>query len=82
MICPFLGDQLFWARRMEQVGVAPAGQPQSRLSPEGLAQAFGRAVSDEALAARATDLGALVRAEDGVTAAVGALERHLAPSLL
>ncbi|MEU4363205.1 glycosyltransferase [Promicromonospora sp. NPDC023987] len=77
VICPFLGDQLFWARRMEQVGVAPAGQPQSRLTPDGLAQALGRAVSDETMAARAAELGATVRAEDGLGAAVDALERHL-----
>lgn len=78
VICPFMGDQLFWARRMEQIGVAPAGQPQSRLTPEGLAQALRRAVTDETMAARAAELGAAIRAEDGVGAAVDALERHLA----
>lgn len=77
VVCPFLGDQLFWARRMEQIGVAPAGQSQRRLSPEGLAQALGRAVTDGAMAARAAELGATIRAEDGVAAAVDALERHL-----
>ncbi|WP_454855600.1 glycosyltransferase [Promicromonospora soli] len=80
VICPFMGDQLFWARRMEQIGVAPAGQPQSRLTPEGLAQALRRAVDDEAMAASAAELGAAIRAEDGVGAAVDALERHLAPA--
>jgi sterol 3beta-glucosyltransferase len=77
VICPFMGDQLFWARRMEQLGVAPEGQPQSRLTPEGLAQALRRAVTDETMTARAATLGAAIRAEDGVGAAVDALERHL-----
>ena len=78
VICPFMGDQLFWARRMEQLGVAPEGQPQSRLTPESLAEALRRAVTGETMAARAAELGAAIRAEDGVGAAVDALERHLA----
>ncbi|MGW0520826.1 glycosyltransferase [Crossiella sp. NPDC003009] len=78
VVCPFVADQPHWAERMHAVGVAPAPVPQQRLSVESLTAAITAAVQDGDLARRAGELGRVVRAEDGVTAAVRALEEHLA----
>jgi sterol 3beta-glucosyltransferase len=74
VICPFVADQPFWAARAHAVGVAPPPQPQRRLTAAGLADAIRQAVTDPRIADRAEQIGARVRAEDGVHAAVRVLE--------
>jgi len=74
VICPFVADQPFWAARAHAVGVAPPPQPQRRLTAFGLAEAILQAVTGGRMAARADDLGARIRAEDGVHEAVRILE--------
>lgn len=74
LVCPFLTDQHFWGDRVHAIGVAPAPLPQHRFTPDGLAAAIGRAVSDRELAARAEAVGREVRSEDGLAAAVRVLE--------
>ena len=73
VVCPVFGDQPFWARRVQALGVGPAPLPQKRLSADGLAAALA-ATDDRELQARAASLGAALRAEPGVTAAVEAIE--------
>ncbi|WP_427017411.1 glycosyltransferase [Pseudarthrobacter sp. P1] len=73
VVCPFIADQPFWARLAHQRGVAPAPEPQRRLTAAGLATAI--ATTDPDMARAAQELGHRVRAEDGVSAAVTALER-------
>ena len=75
VVCPFVADQPFWARRMHDLGVAPTPIPHRQLTVEGLAWALRRAVDKPQLQARAEDLGRLVRAERGAAVAVDALER-------
>jgi sterol 3beta-glucosyltransferase len=77
VVCPFVADQPYWARRMQAVGVAPEPLPQRRLSSDALAMALRRAVTDPAMAARATELGATIRAENGVGAAAALVERSI-----
>ena len=77
VICPFFGDQPFWGARVASLGVGPAPIPQKRLTVERLAAAIGTAVGDPAIRERAADLGARVRAEDGVGRAVEAIRRRL-----
>ena len=55
---------------MAALGAGPAPIPRKRLTQEGLAEALRRAVADEAMRARAAALGAQLRTEDGVAAAV------------
>lgn len=76
VVCPFLWDQPFNARRMQSCGVAPAPQPQRRLTPDGLAEAISQAVAERSLALRAEELGHRVRTEGGVTSAVEILESY------
>ena len=78
VIWPFGVDQLFWARRMTGLGVAPPARPVRALSGPGLAAALDRVLGDPRLAAAARDLGDRVRAEDGCGAAVARLERLIA----
>lgn len=66
VLIPFFGDQSFWAARVRALGVGPAAIPRRKLTAEGLAQAIRQAVSDESMRRRAAEVGALIRAEDGV----------------
>ncbi|WP_026928810.1 glycosyltransferase [Glycomyces tenuis] len=70
IIKPFIGDQPFWARRVHALGIAPP--PLGRLTPERLAASIDRAAG---LADEARALQALVKAENGITAAVAAIEQ-------
>ena len=75
IVVPFTVDQPFWASRVAALGVGPQPIPRRHLTTEALADALRRVVADEAMRARAAALGDLVRAEDGVAAAVEVLGR-------
>jgi sterol 3beta-glucosyltransferase len=78
VVCPFFGDQPFWGWRVAEVGAGPQPIPQRALAaPDGadrLAAAL-RAALTPAMQSRAAAFAALMRAEDGVAAAV----THLLP---
>jgi UDP:flavonoid glycosyltransferase YjiC (YdhE family) len=78
IVVPFTVDQPFWGARVAALGAGPTPIPRARLTRARLAEALRRTVADEAMHARAAELGALIRAEDGVAEAVGHFER-LAP---
>jgi sterol 3beta-glucosyltransferase len=75
IVVPFTVDQPFWASRMLALGVGPRPIPRRRITADRLASALREVVSDERMAARAEDLGALIRAEDGVARAVEEFDR-------
>ena len=70
VICPFIGDQPFWARRAHELGVAPPPLPRSKLTAAGLAASIREAVSNTAMRARADELGRKLKTETGVDNAV------------
>ena len=71
---PFISlDQGFWGWRVADLGVGPPPIPSNRLTAEKLAQAITTAVSDPTMRQRAAELGAKIRAEDGVGQAVAVL---------
>ena len=70
VLIPFFGDQAFWAARVQALGVGPTPIPRRELTAARLATAIQQAVTDDALRRRAADLGATIRAEDGVGHAV------------
>ncbi|GAB5536387.1 MAG: hypothetical protein Rubg2KO_26360 [Rubricoccaceae bacterium] len=74
IICPFFGDQPFWGRRVEALGVGTAPIPQRKLTADGLARAIRKTLDNASLRQRAKALGAKIRAEDGIGRAVQALE--------
>jgi UDP:flavonoid glycosyltransferase YjiC (YdhE family) len=75
IVVPFTMDQPFWGSRVAALGAGPDPIPRSRLTEDRLARALERALTDEAMRARAAELGARIREEDGVGAAVAVLER-------
>jgi sterol 3beta-glucosyltransferase len=70
VICPFFGDQPFWGRRIAALGAGPPPLPQQRLTVQQLAAALQQVGADEGMRQRAVELGARVRAGDGVGQAV------------
>ncbi len=76
IVVPFFGDQPFWGRRVADLGVGPAPISRQKLSAARLGQAIATAVSDPALRRRAAELGARIRAEDGVANAVAIIEQR------
>jgi sterol 3beta-glucosyltransferase len=77
IVIPFFGDQPFWGRRIAELGVGPAPIPRKQLTVERLAAAIHQAVTDRAMQQNAADLGAKIRAEDGIVH-VAALIRAIA----
>lgn len=77
VICPFVGDQSFWGRRITTLGAGPAPIPQRKLTAENLAKAIQIAVTDEEIHRSTEALGEIIRAEDGVGNAVEFIMNHL-----
>ena len=75
LVVPFGVDQPFWASRVVALGVGPKPIPRKALTRASLAAGLRAAVEDRAMAGRAAALGELVRAEDGVAAAVAVIEQ-------
>lgn len=71
---PFFGDQFFWARQVESLGI---GVRLDALTAHALTAALIKATGDVAMAAAAQRIGEAVRAEDGVGRAVAALYAEL-----
>ncbi len=74
LVVPFFGDQPFWGQRIADLGVGPAPIPRKRLTVDNLAQAIGRMTTDGEIQRRAEQLGASIRAEDGVARVVELLQ--------
>jgi sterol 3beta-glucosyltransferase len=70
VICPFVGDQSFWGRRVADLSVAPSPIPQASLTANKLADAIEYAVSDNNIRQCALSLGKTIRAENGIESAV------------
>lgn len=70
IVVPFTMDQPFWGARVASLGAGPAPLPRRRLTAAGLSEALARTVGDDAMRRRAAELGARIRSEDGVAAAV------------
>jgi UDP:flavonoid glycosyltransferase YjiC (YdhE family) len=74
---PGLGDQPFWARRLDELGLSAATIPQRALTVERLAAAIHTAVSDEALQDRTRQIAEVLTAEDGAAQAVRVVDELL-----
>lgn len=77
IVVPYFGDQPFWGRRIAALDVGPEPIPRGKLTAARLAAAIERAVTDQAMRERAAALGAKIRAEDGVRAAVDRINKAL-----
>jgi len=70
MIVPHMADQPFWGRRVHELGVGVQPVPRHQLTVDALADGIAQLTSNTSLRANAAALGAFIRAEDGVAAAV------------
>ena len=70
-----IGDQPYWGRRLWELGVGAKPMRRHELSEARLAAMIRELTGSADLRARAADLGATIRAEDGVAVAVQAIER-------
>lgn len=77
LVVPFMADQPFWGRCVEGLGCGPKPIPHGELGIENLAEGIRRMVTDDDMRRRAAELGARIRAEDGVGRASVLLEQHL-----
>jgi len=74
VICPTtMNDQLFWGRRVSELGVGPEPIPQKKLTAGTLLRAIRIATEDNRVRERAAALGEKIRAERGVARAVGVI---------
>jgi sterol 3beta-glucosyltransferase len=73
VVVPFVGDQLFWADRLCQLGVAPAPLSLKGLRAPQVAERIAFAERAE-VRARAAALGAAMSSENGLANAVSAIE--------
>nr|WP_276515327.1 nucleotide disphospho-sugar-binding domain-containing protein [Actinomadura coerulea] len=66
VVCPFFGDQPYWGERVAALGAGPAPLPFRAMTVPRLARKIRRAVRDQGMSDRASELGRRVRAEDGI----------------
>ena len=78
VVCPFYGDQIFWAARVRALGAGPNPVPIKGLTAETLAGAIQCALSDSRIRANAAALGTAIRRENGARAACDVIEKWLA----
>ncbi len=74
---PGLGDQPFWARRLQDLGLSAGIIPQRALTVDRLADALSVAVTDQALTGRSRRVADLIAAEDGAADVVMTVDRLL-----
>ncbi|WP_053849962.1 glycosyltransferase [Streptomyces sp. NRRL B-24085] len=72
---PVQFDESFWAARLVALGVAPQALPLRRLRVDTLEAALLRVTREAEYRTRARELGARIRAEDGVTPVLEAVDR-------
>jgi UDP:flavonoid glycosyltransferase YjiC (YdhE family) len=80
-IVPFFGDQPFWGRRIEQLGVGPRPLERKTLSADSLTSAI-MAMDAPEMRRKANALGAAIREEDGIEAAIRFIETRTGVSRL
>jgi hypothetical protein len=76
VVVPFFGDQFFWGQMVADAGAGPQPIPIGDLTTEALSEAFAACALPEKTA-RARELAARIRQEDGVELVFASLRRHL-----
>jgi UDP:flavonoid glycosyltransferase YjiC (YdhE family) len=78
IIIPFTSDQPFWGHRVHSLGAGPKPLPAKKLTAQILAKSIIATVADQDMSAQARAIGARIRAEDGVSSAVGIVQKYVA----
>jgi UDP:flavonoid glycosyltransferase YjiC (YdhE family) len=77
VIVPFVVDQSFWGKRIKDLGLGPEPIPAKKLTADKLAVAIQTATCDPRIKERASAMGAVIRAENGVARAVAIVKQHV-----
>jgi sterol 3beta-glucosyltransferase len=77
VIVPFIVDQLFWGKRVRELGAGPEPIKAKRLTPDNLAEAIHRVTTDPMMRQRADEIGITIRTEDGTGNAVNIVKQYL-----
>ena len=77
IVIPHFGDQYYWGRRVAELGAGPESIARKKLSIERLSEAIVTATTDQRIRERARDIGAQIRAEDGIGQAVQAIRKYI-----
>jgi len=75
VVIPFFGDQFFWGRLVFELGVGTEPILRKKLTAERLSKAIQKAVTNEEMCQRASDLGVKIRMEDGVANAIAVIQQ-------
>ncbi|MDN0196795.1 glycosyltransferase [Streptomyces sp. S.PNR 29] len=75
LVCPFFGDQTYWAARVHSLGAGPTPLPSRRLTVSALTGRLRAVTGDPAHAAAARRLGRALVKEDGVARACRVVRR-------
>ncbi|WP_327315624.1 glycosyltransferase [Streptomyces sp. NBC_01235] len=75
LVCPFFGDQPFWAERVHSLGAGPKPLPSRQLTVSALADRLRAVTGDGGHTETARRLGRALAAEDGVAQACHVLNR-------
>ena len=76
-IVPHMADQPYWGRRVHELGVGDKPIPRHELTAARLAAAITAMVNSPTMKAKAAELGAQIRQENGVANAVKAIDTIL-----
>lgn len=76
-ICPFTGDQPFWARRMYELGVSANTLREKTLSLDSLSECIESLTSDPRLEHNTMIMATAIHKEQGVERTVDFIEKHL-----
>lgn len=74
LVCPVLGDQGFWGRRVHALGVGPPPLPARRLDADRLTERLDQLLSEDRYRHRARALSQSLLAEDGLGRAIQTLD--------
>jgi UDP:flavonoid glycosyltransferase YjiC (YdhE family) len=78
LVIPHIADQFYWGRQIRQLGAGLEPIRRTKLDITRLAAALDELVRNDALRARASDLGQQIRSEAGVESAVQLIEATFA----
>jgi sterol 3beta-glucosyltransferase len=80
VVVAHVGDQFYWGSELQKLGVAGRSLERRGLSAAGLARSILQVRNSPGVAERAIVLGRAMAAEDGIKAAVAAIEARMARS--
>jgi UDP:flavonoid glycosyltransferase YjiC (YdhE family) len=74
VVVPFMDEQLFWARQLQEIGLAVQALPAKKVTAATLAKAIAKVLSSRAILDNAKKAGLVMRGNDGVAIAIALIE--------